>query len=294
MTTKDEIQTSINSRLKSSPTKMEGGTIQDVIGSVSYEIANIIDTKINSLLDNAFISTSDEEHLLIRGNELGIKRKEATKAIVFATITNAILNTVIGLDIQAKTKDDIIFQTLIAQTVDENGCATVKMECLTEGIAGNILENSLTEFCDIYTGLENAKITNLNNAYNGFDLEEIEDYRERILEYIRNDACNSNIADYKMWAKSIQGVKDVVIQDAFISGAGHVNVYISALNNETVSEELINSVKEKIQKEQIINAIVSVYPLEYLEINISANITLKNGYTIEKIKTEFSEILKNI
>ena len=46
MTTKDEIQTSSNSRLQTHLTKIEGGTIQDIIGSISYELANIIETKI--------------------------------------------------------------------------------------------------------------------------------------------------------------------------------------------------------------------------------------------------------
>ena len=66
MTTKDEIQTSINSRLQTPLTKIEGGTIQDIIGSISYELANIIDTKIETVLDNAFVTTADEEHLEIK------------------------------------------------------------------------------------------------------------------------------------------------------------------------------------------------------------------------------------
>lgn len=86
MTTKEEVRQSINSRLKTAATRIEGGLTQDIIGSVSYELANIIDTKIDVILDNAFVSTADIEHLKIKGEELGLFQNEATSAIVVAKL----------------------------------------------------------------------------------------------------------------------------------------------------------------------------------------------------------------
>ena len=85
MTTKEEIQTSINSRLTTKATKIEGGTIQDIIGSISYELANIIDTKIETILDNAFIVSADEIYLELKGRELNIIRKPASYALLDST-----------------------------------------------------------------------------------------------------------------------------------------------------------------------------------------------------------------
>lgn len=291
MTTKDDVQQSINSRLRTEPTLIEGGTVQDIVGSVSYELANIIDTKINKILDNAFVTTADEEHLLIKGSELGIYKKEATNAYVMATITNASPNILITEDIKAKTEASLIFNVVSETRTNEEGYALVKMECQTKGAIGCINEGTLNSFFEEYEGLQHANITNLSKGYNGYDDETTEEYRARILEYMKDDACNSNIADYTYWAKSVAGVKYVVVKDAISAGAGKVDVYISAYNNEAVSNELINSVKQKIEKEQIINAMLSVYPLQYLQINISADISLKENGTLSGVEEKFIELL---
>ena len=292
MTTKDDVQSSINSRLQTEPTLTEGGTVQDIVGSVSYELANIIDTKIDVILDNAFVTTADEKHLLIKGSELGIYKKGATSSYVFAKITGAVPNTVISTDIQAKTSSNIIFQVIEETLADENGEAAAKMKCLTEGSVGNIQIGALNEFCDSYEGLITAEITNEEKGYDGYNEETLEEYRARILEYMKDDACNSNISDYILWAKSVSGVKNVVVKDSMQAGAGNVAVYISAMNNETVSNELKLQVKEKIEKEQIINASVSVETLSYLSINIAADVVLKDGYDIANINNEFSKLLE--
>lgn len=292
MTTKDNVQQSIISRLKTEPTLIEGGTVQDIVGSVSYELADIIDTQINAILRNAFVTTADDEHLAIKGGELGIYKKEATYAYVMATITDAASNILVGRDIQAKTSSNLIYKVSSETYTDENGSATVKMECLTSGSIGNIKENLLNEFVDSYYGFENAKITNLTAGYNGYDEETTEEYRERILDYMKDDACNSNITDYIYWAKSVSGVKHVVVKDAFSAGAGKVDVYISAVNNDVVSNELLVAVKEKILEDQIINALSSVYPLEYSYINVTADILLKEGADIEDVENEFKTLLE--
>lgn len=293
MTTKDDIQTSINLRLTSKPTLIEGGTIQDVVGSVSYELANIIDTKINVILDNAFVTTCDEEHLLIKGSELGIDKKESTNSVVVAHITEAQENFEIPETIQAKTDTNIIFQTVSSNITNENGEAYVVMKCLSEGLLGNIEAGELNEFCSTYIGLESASITNEERANGGYDEESVEEYRERILEYMRDDACNSNIADYTMWAKSVSGVQNVVVEDATIAGAGCVRVYISAQNDAEVSENLINNVAEYIKSKQIINADLFVLPLNYKPLNISANVVLRQDTSVENVLTEFKRLLKN-
>lgn len=293
MTTKEDVRQSINSRLKSSATTIEGGLVQDIIGSVSYELANIIDTKIDVILDNAFVLTADEEHLKIKGEELGLYKKEATNAIVVAKITNASPNVSLPENFMAQTKDEIIFIALEEKTTDDTGSLEVKMECQTKGSVGNIKQNTLTEFYMQYDGFEDAQITNENNGYDGFEEETTEEFRARILEYLRDDAANSNMADYSMWAKEINGVKNVIVQDATEAGAGNVNVYISAIDNVEVTDELIQNVKSKIQSEQIINANLNVLPLEYFEINISANIEIKEGYSNTEILNNFKALVEN-
>lgn len=292
MGTKEIIQESINSRLVSSPTKIEGGTIQDLVGSISYELANIIDTKIDIILENAFVKTADEEHLILKGEELGLYKKEGKKAKVIATISDCEADFLIQKYIKAKTSDNIVFQVFEEASTDANGSAQVLMECVESGTVGNINSGELKFFVENYVGLENAKIVNKSDAYDGFEEEDIEAYRNRILDYLKDDSMNSNISDYINWAKSVVGVKSVVVKDATVAGNGCVRVYISSLSNKEVSEELICAVKEKIEKEQIINAKTTVLPLENFAVNIQAKIKVKEGIVIDDIKNNFVVLLE--
>ncbi len=294
MTTKEEIQTSINSRLTTKATKIEGGTIQDIIGSISYELANIIDTKIETILDNAFIVSADEIHLELKGRELNIIRKPASYALLDAKITNADSEIIIPEGTKAKTKTNIVFETTTNVKTNADGQAEVQMQCLTPGNAGNIKAGELDSFYEQYEGLEYASITNLSPAHDGYDIEDIEQYRKRILEYLKDDTANSNISDYIFWAKSVQGVKHVEVKDAMeLNAPGHVDIYISSDNNKEVTPTLLNTVKTRIQTEQIINAYVSVYPLNYLEINVSAELVLNENTNINEVKSAFINLLNS-
>lgn len=292
MTTKDEIQTSINSRLISKPTLIEGGTIQDVVGSVSYELANIIDTRIKTILDNAFVATCDEEHLIIKGSELGIYKKEATYATVTVEITGASANVEVNEEILAKTNSDVVFKVKTPVYTDSNGSAITTMVCISSGEIGNIEEDELNEFYMSYIGFENANIRNIENASGGYEEETIEEYRERILEYMRDDACNSNIADYTLWAKSVSGVKNVVVEDATIAGAGNVNVYISAQNDAEVTLGLIQSVENYIREHQIINANLTVSALSYKNLNITAEVVYEDNADADTVINNFKNSFK--
>ena len=74
-------------------------------------------------------------------------------------------------------------------------------------------------------------------------------------------------------------------------GAGNVGVFISAIDS-IVSEELINAVKTHIEEVQPINATIIVESLNYININVSANLILKDGFNEIDVKDEFVEALK--
>ena len=102
------------------------------------------------------------------------------------------------------------------------------------------------------------------------------------------DATNANATQYKIWAESVIGVQKAVIKSAEDMGAGNVGVYISAIDSE-VSQELINTVKAYIESVQPINATVIVNALNYVDMDVSATIVLKTGYTIDEVGNEFTE-----
>ena len=87
MTVQEEIIRRINERLKIDANLMEGGFAQDIIGSISYELANITETELNRIADKAFVETAEGEDLDRVGADYGIERRQAAAAIVNLEIT---------------------------------------------------------------------------------------------------------------------------------------------------------------------------------------------------------------
>ena len=63
MTVQEEIIKRISERLKIEANLLEGGFAQDIIGSISYELANITETELNRIADRAFVTTAEGEVL---------------------------------------------------------------------------------------------------------------------------------------------------------------------------------------------------------------------------------------
>ena len=284
MSTQEEIQQRINERLTVDANLLEGGFSQDIIGSVAYELANIKDVELNEIADRVFVKTATGEDLDKVGADYGIARRQSAPAIVYLEITG-LENAIVSQQIKA-VFNNLVYTCQEYKRIGAGGSVMVKAKCETNGVIGNVPANTITEFLTTYQGL--TSVNNPEPAYDGFDVEDDETYRARILEYLAEDATNANATQYKVWAESVIGVQKAVIKSAEEMGAGNVGVYISAIDS-TVSAELIASVKSYIESVQPINATVLVYSLTYTDIDVDATIILKAGHTIDEVGDEFTE-----
>jgi uncharacterized phage protein gp47/JayE len=287
MTTKDDIQDRINGRLTIDANKLEGGFSQDIIESVSYELANIKDTELDTIADRCFVTTAKGDDLDRCGADYGMPRREEASAIVYLQITGQ-QYAVINQNVKA-VFNNIVYTVQEYKTINSSGVATVKAKCDTPGVIGNVPANSITQFLTNYSGL--TSVNNPEPAYDGFDKEDDEIYRQRILDYLAEDASNANEAQYKKWAMEVTGVQKAVIKSAEVMGAGNVGVYISAIDS-TVSQELITAVHDHIDAIQPINATVIVNSLTYVDIDVSATLVLVDGYDPTDVKDEFEIAFK--
>lgn len=287
MGTQEDIQDRINSRLEIDANLLEGGFSQDIIGSVAYELANIEDTELTQIADRCFVSSAPTmEDLEKCGADYGIPPRKAQASSVYLEITGEQF-AVINQNVKA-VFNNLIFTVQEYKKINSSGIAKVKAKCETKGVIGNVPANSITQFLTDYAGLKT--VNNPEPAYDGFDDEDIEVYRQRILDYLAEDATNANEAQYEKWAREVTGVQKAVIKSAEVMGSGNVGVYISAIGT-TVSEDLKKAVHDYIDTIQPINATVIVNSLTYLPINISATLVLKDGFDITDVKDEFSVAL---
>lgn len=281
MSTQETIQQRINQRLTMDANLLEGGFSQDIIGSVSYELANIYDTELENMIDKAFVLTATGDDLDRVGADYGIPRRGDANAIVYLEIEGTEGQTV-NSTVKA-TYNNLVYTVQEYGVIGSTGKILVKAQCETAGTIGNVPANTITEFLTDYGYIS---VTNPNPAYDGFDREDDETYRARILLYLSEDAVNCNKAQYKQWALEVTGVKKAVVLGAEDMGAGNVGVYIASASG-TVSAELIAQVKAYIEERQFINATLVVQSLTYSDMDVDATITLKAGHTITDVKEEF-------
>jgi len=287
MGTQEDIQDRINGRLKIDANLLEGGFSQDIIGSVAYELANIQDTELDMIADRCFVATAENEDLDKVGGDYGLPRRESEAAIVYLEITGdqyAVINQTVKA-----TYNNLVYTVQEYKKINSSGVARVKAKCETLGVIGNVPANSINQFLTDYQGLKT--VNNPEPAYDGFDREDDEIYRQRILDYLAEDATNANEAQYEKWAREVTGVQKAVIKSAEVMGAGNVGVYISAIESE-VSEDLKQAVFEHINKLQPINATVIVNSLNYIEIDVAATVAIKEGHEPINIKDELEIKLK--
>lgn len=285
MTKKQEYQARINSRLITPENKMEGTLGQDVIAPVAYELARFEELELNTMLDRAFARTAQGEDLDRVGEDEELPRKPAQSSIIKVKVSG-VDNAVVSKGVQI-VYSDLVFTAIETKTI-VTGFVDVEFECDTQGIVGNLPSGVIFEFVGSPYGLTNA--VSLDLLLEGVDKEEDEPYRERILEKKRNTASSGNVDDYIGWAKSVVGVDDVLVVP-LESGNGTVSVYISTADNTTPTQELIKEVTDYINDNNPIGADCTVKSVDYVNIDIVANIKLAQGGSKSSVLDEFTQLL---
>lgn len=288
MTVQEEIIKRINERLNIDANLMEGGFAQDIIGSIAYELANITETELDKIADKAFVETAQGDDLDRVGADYGIERREEAAAIVYLEITGDEF-AVINQNVKA-VYNNLVFTVQEYKKINSSGVTTVKAKCETMGVIGNVPANTITEFLTDYAGLKT--VTNPEASYDGFNREDDEIYRQRIKDYLASDSANCNKEQYETWAREVTGVLKAVVKGAEDMGAGNVGVFISAID-ATVSEELKQAVSDYINAKQFINATLIVDSLNYINIDVTANVILKEGYSNIDVMDAFKIKLKD-
>lgn len=121
--------------------------------------------------------------------------------------------------------------------------------------------------------------------------ESDESFRQRVLEKIRKPITSGNINQYVHWAKSVNGVANAKCLSCW-NGNGTVKVIVLSETLEVAGENLITSVKEYIEENRPIGATVTVISAKSKELNVSVELSLIAGYTIDEVKENIKIKLK--
>jgi len=267
-------------------TTIEGSFNADMLTANSIEFGQAYN-EINLMIEAAFAGTAWDDYLTMRAAEFGVIRKEATYAVVMLKITGSAGSSIIKGSLFA-TASDMRFHALADATVSADGTVTVKAQCETTGVGGNVEAGAITKIPYSIPGI--SAVINESAAADGYDVEIDAELLKRYLLKVRTPTTSGNIYHYQQWALSVVGVGQVKVLPLW-AGRGTVKVIIVDSNNQTASDALIKVVTDYIETVRPIGATVTVTSPTPLTVNIKADaLGMAN---MDKIKATVNEYFKN-
>lgn len=282
-----EILDAMKARIDTEADRREGTWTADNLQAVANELARIYEEDIDTILPQAFVMSAKGKNLDSCCSDYGITRRPATAAEVIVQIQGE-PGTFSWVRLSAGDLSFTVQDTFtIPRSETGRGTVSVRAVCDQVGDIGNVAAGSIDKAEDKRI----AKVTNLQAAEGGFDTETDDALRERTLEHIRMPANSGNIAHYVQWAKEVPGVAKVRVYD-LARGPGTVDVVVIADGNEVAPQKLIEAVEEKIERQRPIGADVDVLSGQAVDINVTADVIIKEGYTSESIRAKFYTLLE--
>ena len=247
---------------------VEGTFSNDIFAANAIEFQKV-EMELEEAYKAFFAQTSWEEYLTLRAAEHGVIRREATKAVGILQVEgNGIISEGNIFSTEAGTR------FISSEDATISGSGEITIEAVEAGNGGNVAANTI-----IKIPLNIAGITAVNNpaaTYDGYDEEDDETLRARLLEKVRRPATSGNPAEYCQWAMSISGVGAARCIRTPGGVAGTVKVIIVDSNFEEANEELLFRVKEYIDSVRpvgILKGEVYVVSAQPVPIDVEADVT---------------------
>lgn len=276
--------------------RREGSIIYNALAPAAVELA-IMYTELDNTRDESFVQTASREYLLVACQDMGI---DISNFDASTGVHRGEFN--VEVQVGSRWNCDLYNYTIteFIEQVADTGYYAYEMRCETAGTAPNNNVGDLTPITDIPDGLTYARITEcLIEGENDRSDDEI---RKAYYEYVNNTITDGNVNQYVRWCENYDGIGNCKVFPLW-DGANTVKVSILSASNGVASETLIDDFQNYLDPGTTgmgngvapIGAFVTVSTATEREINVSANVTMKSGYTDttpinEAIKKHFAEI----
>lgn len=248
-------------------------------GSLAYNACAKIAEKLEEIYgdmdeinSNIIPSTQDDIHLIQYGEERGISYGYATQPIVKGIFQQEI-----------ESGERFVCGDYIYEVLDVIEGFQYRMLCDTEGVEANtnLGEVQPVDYIDNFLGGEITEI-----LVSGTEDEEVEVYRQRVIQSFQSTSFGGNRADYRKFVDQIKGVGGCKPKRR---SADSPWIQIIVISNEYLvpSQELIRDIQTKVDPEQNsgegdgmapICHNVQILPVEGVDIFVETTITFDSGY----------------
>ena len=185
----------------------EGSEVRTLLEVLSHLAYNILEEQ-NNTLSNHFINTAEGEYLDLLGANPNVNLPRVQGAtstgLVKFSIPEAVSEELVIPADTSVSDGEVEFVTVEDGIISIGDLFTyVPVECTVDGVDGNVPVGSIT-VCE----LSDFTVVNDDAFTNGADFEEDEDYRQRLLDFVREDNFGSR-GWYENQILSIEGVHDI-------------------------------------------------------------------------------------
>ena len=202
----------------------EGSEIRNLLEAFAVDLYMLMEEE-NELTSIGFIDSAEGEWLDLHGANPLIKLSRDTGSEATGFVTFTIPNVVVSDEIIIEEGTKLVSEeTGLEFTTDSEGVigvgddsCIVPVTCLTTGSDGNVKADDLNIIDDEYISIPDLTVTNSEALSGGTDYEEDDEYRERLLSYVRQDDFGS-MGYYTRLGESIDGVHDVLLVDSAVTG----------------------------------------------------------------------------
>jgi uncharacterized phage protein gp47/JayE len=156
---------------------------------------------------------------------------------------------------------------------------TVNAEAQNTGVEGNVGVGTITVLTNTPSTL--VGVTNPTAFTGGSDPEDTEDYRDRLLEWVRSPGTGSN-DDLKAIAEGVSGVGSATIFEN-TPVAGTTTVRIAAPGGGIPSSTVIDAVQAALDAYDISNISIVVTTFNPVPTNVTVDVTTSGTYTLTDV-----------
>ena len=256
----------------------EGSILYNALAPAAAELA-IAYIALDNVLAESFPATASREYLFVACEQMGI---DVAQFDAHAGTFKGEFD--MQVTIGSRWNCDLYNYTVLEYLGVENGHHMYSMQCETPGMSPNSFTGSLSPITDAPLGLSYAELTEC--LIEGEDEVADEDVRKTYFDYVKNNASDGNVAQYKRWCSEYEGIGNVKVFPIW-KGANTVKVSILSASNGVATPELVDKFQNYLDpgKEGMgngvapIGAVVTVSTATEKTINVTATVTLKEGYT---------------
>lgn len=221
------------------------------------------------LARNMLPDLADEPWLIRHGNIKQVPRKQPTAAAGFARWEN--VSTVVTLPAGTELQNDsqMLYTTTETVTRGDDGILRAPIEAVENGAAGNLDDGTALRLMTPVSGLSSTGYA--DTVEGGTDLEDLEDWRSRIMARWYYTPQGGADSDYKIWATDVAGITRAWVFRHYEGVRGTVGVMPanSDPDNPIPDATLIAAVKEHILPlAPIAGSGLFVFPPESLVIDL--------------------------